>query len=120
MDAALRQRLMVDGQRACNEGDFYAAHEHWEAVWLKTVEPERRWIQALIQLATGLHKLQAARADLCRNLVMKALAKLHDAPTTLDGLDVTRLQEEATALLRALERGETPDARSFRVHAARV
>jgi predicted metal-dependent hydrolase len=115
MDADERQRLMGDGQRSFNDGDFYAAHEHWEAVWLATTGGERPWLQALIQLATGLHHLQRQRADLCRGLVDKALAKLRDAPPTLDGLDLARLQRDARALVAAIDRGETPDPRAFRV-----
>jgi predicted metal-dependent hydrolase len=116
MEPAERQRLMAAGQQSFNDGDFFAAHEHWEAVWLATPGPERRWIQGLIQVATGLHKLAAARRDLCRGLLSKALAKLADAPARLDGLDVARLRQDATALALALDRGEMPDPRAFRVH----
>lgn len=115
MEAGERQRLMRQGQRAFNAGDFYAAHEHWEAVWLKSAQPERRWIQALIQIATGLHHLQRGRADLCHGLLHKGLAKLEDAPPRLDELDLVRLRRDASELSGALERGETPDPRALRV-----
>jgi predicted metal-dependent hydrolase len=115
MEAEARQRLMRDGQRAFNDGDFFAAHEHWEAVWLTALAPERRWIQGLIQVATGLHKLQGGRAEICRGLLHKALAKLEDAPAQLDGLDVGCLRADATALVGALERGEQADPHALRL-----
>jgi uncharacterized protein len=108
MDADERQRLMRDARQAFNAGDFYAAHEHWEALWLETAGSERRWLQALIQVATGLYHLQRSRADLCRGLLVKALAKLDDAPPRLDEIDLVRLRRDASELVRALERGESP------------
>ena len=37
-----------------NRGDFFEAHEVWEAIWLETSGPERRFYQGLIQAAVGL------------------------------------------------------------------
>src|ERR1700757_2636152 len=99
MEPDERQRQLAAARRSFDEGDFFGAHEHWEAVWLATAAgPERRWLQGLIQVATGLHKLAAGRGDLCRGLLVKALAKLADAPAALDGLDVARLRQDAAAL----------------------
>ena len=38
-----------------NELDFFEAHEVWEDLWAETSGPERRFYQALIQAAVGLH-----------------------------------------------------------------
>jgi hypothetical protein len=38
-----------------NERDFFEAHEVWEDLWAETAGPERRFYQALIQAAVGLH-----------------------------------------------------------------
>jgi predicted metal-dependent hydrolase len=37
-----------------NRGDFFEAHEVWEALWMDTPAPEKRFYQGLIQAAVGL------------------------------------------------------------------
>ena len=37
-----------------NRGDFFQAHEVWEALWMETFGEEKRFFQALIQAAVGL------------------------------------------------------------------
>ena len=37
-----------------NRGDFFEAHEVWEAVWLDTCGPDKPFFQGLIQAAVGL------------------------------------------------------------------
>jgi predicted metal-dependent hydrolase len=114
MTADERQRLMNAGCAAFNRGEFYDAHEHWEEVWNEIDDPDRTWVQGLIQVATGLHKLARDRPDVCRTLLYKALAKLDGAPDALDGFDVRRLREDAARILAAIERHERPDPRSVR------
>ena len=37
-----------------NRGDFFEAHEAWEALWMDTFGPEKAFYQGLIQAAVGL------------------------------------------------------------------
>src|SRR5437868_2828922 len=37
-----------------NRGDFFEAHEAWEALWMDTAGPDKRFYQGLIQAAVGL------------------------------------------------------------------
>jgi predicted metal-dependent hydrolase len=104
-----RLRLMKAGRAAFNRGEFYEAHEHWEDVWNVIDEPERTWVQGLIQIATGLHKLQRELPSVCATLLRKALVKLADAPERLDGLEVLRLRRDAERILAEIERGERPN-----------
>ncbi len=97
-----RDKLMEEGRRAFNRGEFYEAHEFWESVWDEIDDPERRWVQGMIQITTGLHKLSRERPDVCRTLLTKALAKLTvdpAAPAVLYGYDLARLRDEARAVL---------------------
>src|SRR5262245_9666133 len=86
MDAQTRRRLMHEGAAAFRRGEFYEAHELWEEVWDVADDPDRRFIQGMIQLATGLHKLARGRSDLTLGLFERAFKKLEDAPAELDGL----------------------------------
>lgn len=36
-----------------NHGAYFEAHEDWEVLWLEARGAERRWLQALIQLAAA-------------------------------------------------------------------
>src|SRR3954447_26580891 len=37
-----------------NRGDFFEAHEAWEALWMDTAGPDKPFYQGLIQAAVGL------------------------------------------------------------------
>src|SRR5215831_7551154 len=99
---------MAEGRDAFRRGEFFEAHEFWEAVWDEADDPERTWIQGLIQVATGLHKLTRGRSDVTVTLFKKALKKLFDAPPALDGMDLDLVRADAAAVLAAIERGERP------------
>jgi predicted metal-dependent hydrolase len=108
-----RIACMRAGRDAWNRGDFFAAHEHWERVWLRAAPPERAWLQGLIQAATALHKLERGRPDLARSLLDKALAKLHVAPAALDALDVEALRGALGRSLVELAAGRAVDPRAI-------
>jgi predicted metal-dependent hydrolase len=105
-------RKIREGCNFFNKGEFYEAHESWEDVWNELDDPERRWVQGAIQVATGLHKLTRMRPDVCVTLLRKALGKLHDAPPAWRGLDLEGARRGAERILSDLENGGRPDARS--------
>lgn len=111
-------RQLHEGREAFLRGEFFEAHEIWEAVWDEIDDPERRWIQGMIQIATGLHKLSRGRSDVCRTLLEKALAKLVDAPPTLEGLGLEGMREDARQVLLAIGRGEVPSPQAVRLELA--
>jgi predicted metal-dependent hydrolase len=86
-------RLLEEGRLAFNRGEFYEAHEFWEEVWNVIDDPERTFVQGLIQAATGLHKLERQQLTPARTLLAKALAKLAEAPADFAGLAVGALRE---------------------------
>jgi predicted metal-dependent hydrolase len=112
-----RRQRMDEGRAAFNRGEFYEAHESWEEVWDEIDDPERRWVQGMIQIATGLHKLQRFRSDVCLTLLRKALGKLEGAPDALDGIDLAQMRRDAERVAAAIERGERPDAATVKLQA---
>jgi predicted metal-dependent hydrolase len=112
---AEHQRLLEAGRLAFNRGEFYEAHEFWEEVWDVIDDPERTWIQGMIQVATGLHKLARDQRASARTLFAKALAKLSDAPELLAGLQLARLRGDAARVAAALDAGERPEPSSVRL-----
>ena len=80
------------GRDAFNRGEWFEAHERWERAWLVAGEPEKRYLQGLVQVCAALIKLERQRDDLYASLVARALQKLADAPDTFAGLDVGGLR----------------------------
>ena len=106
---------MEEGRQAFNRGEFFEAHEFWEEVWNEIDDPDRTWVQGLIQIATGLHKLSSGRPDVCLTLFQKALAKLADAPAVLDGYAVGALRDDAARLYHKVTRREPVDAKAIQL-----
>jgi predicted metal-dependent hydrolase len=115
LDEATRNRLLEAGRVAFLRGDFYDAHEEWEQVWDQADDPERRYLQGMIQIATGLHKLARKQSAVCERLLTKALGKLEGAPKALHGMDLATMRADALAARDAIRRGELPDPASVRL-----
>src|SRR5512144_2407795 len=91
------------GLRAFNRGDYFAAHEAFEAL-LDDVEGDGRWdlLVALVQVAVGYHKAANAHPGAARMLGLGA-AKLAAFPAVAWGLDVAALRARVAADLAWLD-----------------
>ena len=81
----------LEGIRLFNAGEFWHAHEQWEACWLAAAEPEATFYKGIIQAAAALvHWQRGNRRGLRRNWE-KARPKLDALPTPMKGLDLRGL-----------------------------
>jgi uncharacterized protein len=69
-----------------NQGEYFACHEVWEELWLRTVGTEKLFYQGLIQAAVAL--LHAERGNLrgAASTWRKARAKLDALPADYLGI----------------------------------
>jgi predicted metal-dependent hydrolase len=97
---------LAEGLRCYRAGEFFAAHEHWEAVWLKMPEPEKTFLQGLIQVAAAFHHLQRGNQKGTASLLQAALRRLDPRSPSFAGILVSPLCQEIREWLTALEAGE--------------
>jgi hypothetical protein len=100
--------VLAEGLRCYESQEFFLAHEHWESVWLKCQEPERSFLQALIQMAVASHHLQRNNSRGAASMLKKALRRLEPYPALFETVEVTLLREEAGLCLQVLEAHDSP------------
>src|SRR5580704_6845696 len=88
MNPREKDRLFQKGLEAFNSAHFYDAHEHWEEVWLETPNPEKMFLQGLIQVAAAYHHFLKANHLGTRNLLHAGLVKLDLFPEEHRGLAI--------------------------------
>lgn len=76
-----------------NEGYFWEAHEELEGLWLGTGRdtPIGQFLQAIIQTAAALLKIDAGKIESAGKLTRVAAAKLREPRSTFLGLDGERV-----------------------------
>ena len=102
-----------EGLRCYRAQEFFAAHEHWECVWLRSKEPEKNFLQGLIQVAAAFHHLQRDNPRGTRSLLRRARLRLERYPNCFRGIDVASLCREIDEWLQALEAGTATLGRSY-------
>ena len=85
---------LAEGLRCYRSREFFAAHEHWESVWLATKGPEKAFLQALIQLAAALHHIQRGNPRGAASLLRSALQRLEPHPLLFGGIAVSSLAKK--------------------------
>ncbi len=110
-DSCFRRRMSLDwtqgdlheGQRCFHSGAFFQAHEHWESVWLAAQEPEKTFLQGLIQVAAAFHHFQRGNYAGTISLLRSALRRLEAYPEAFAGVAVAPLRATVRLWLGALE-----------------
>jgi hypothetical protein len=97
---------LAEGLECYARGEFFLAHEHWEVVWLKCEEPEKTFLQALIQITAAFHHLQCKNLIGAASLLRAAMRRLDAFPTTFGGVEVEDIRASLRAWLLALDREE--------------
>jgi uncharacterized protein len=97
---------LAEGLRLYEAGEFFTAHEAWESVWLGSPEPEKTFLQGLIQVTAAFHHLQRNNPLGTMLLLQAALRRLDGYPPGFGGISVTLLCHDIRERLRMLEAGE--------------
>lgn len=97
------QGALAEGLRLYEAAEFFAAHEAWENVWLRAHEPEKTFLQGLIQLTAAFHHLQRENRLGTSRLLRAALGRLQHYPEDFGGISVDLLCDDIRAWLKALE-----------------
>jgi predicted metal-dependent hydrolase len=98
---------LAEGLDCYKTGKYFEAHEHWESVWLKCEEPEKTFLQALIQITAAFHHLQRKNLKGTASLLRGSLRRLDGFPAAYGGIEVEPLRESVREWLRALEEGNS-------------
>ena len=100
--SAMDERLKR-GIREFNEGRFFEAHDILEDLWQGYREPNRVFLQALIQTAVGFYHLENKNLKGARSQLSKAYAKFGPYLPEYWGIAVGSLHSSLGECLRVLE-----------------
>src|SRR5436190_17950723 len=96
-----------DGLALARRGDYFEAHEAFEAAWRACADDERDFFQGLVHVVVSAYQRGRGRPVAAESQRQKALRRLAAFAPTHRGLDVA-------AVLAALHRSE-PDLRQYLV-----
>lgn len=99
---------LADGLRSYRGGEFFEAHEHWESAWLLAAEPEKTFLQSLIQIAAAMHHFERGNRVGAASLLGRSLRRLEKFPDAFGGVEVEALRQNMRAWLKALAEKERP------------
>lgn len=92
-----------------NRREFFVAHEVWEEIWLKATDPEKTFLQGLIQVAAGFHHYQRGNLFGAQSLTRAGLEKLEKHSGQHPELDVLRLISAVRRWQTQVESANAPE-----------
>jgi uncharacterized protein len=98
---------LAEGLRLYEAERFFDAHELWESVWLNSVEPEKTFLQGLIQVTAAFHHMQRNNSLGTVLLLEAALRRLDRYPANFGGISVKLLCDDIRDRLQMLESAES-------------
>jgi hypothetical protein len=117
MDLDWSSGALAEGLACYRNQEFFEAHEHWEDVWNELVDPEKAFLQGLIQVTVAMHHYQHANFLGAERQLRRALQRLERCPTCFGGIEVEALRADVREWLRALEKGDGFSAAFPRIEA---
>lgn len=104
----MRDEEFQRGVALFNAEEYFAAHEVWEELWLAEVEPERTFLQGLIQTAAAFHHFSCENFSGAGSLLASAAVKLRRSAAHHRGIAVESLLAEIIWWARMLGEGNIP------------
>jgi len=105
MKSAEREKKFEEGLAHFNAKKFFEAHEFWEEIWLVESEPEKTFLQGLIQVTAAFHHRQRGNPEGVELLLAAGIVKLLRFPADHHGLAIGELRENAKRWARAIGMG---------------
>jgi predicted metal-dependent hydrolase len=98
-----RSGELAEGLRLYRARRYFEAHEQWEMIWIRSQDPDKTFVQAMIQLAAACHHYQRANRPGTRSLLRAVLQRLDDKHRhRLEKSRIVELREDIESWLDAL------------------
>jgi predicted metal-dependent hydrolase len=94
-----------EGIELFNRAAFFDAHEALEDVWRAAPQPEKKFLQGLIQVAVALHPYGNGNLAGARSVLRRAFRNLSLYPEGFGGIHSAGLLHSITEWQRALDEG---------------
>jgi uncharacterized protein len=108
MSAKVENEQFERGITHFNACEFFEAHEVWEELWLRAAEPQKTFLQGIIQLAAAFHHYQRGNSSGAKSLLAAGITKLERFSPSHGGIDVAALLAAAHAWANALAEKRDP------------
>ena len=92
-----------------NSGAWYEAHDAFEEIWHEQIDPERKLIQAFVQIAVAHVHLERGNTNGATILLGEGIGRLRPSLPSALGLDLTSLHSVVSDRLNALQSGSDPE-----------
>jgi uncharacterized protein len=99
-----------EGIELFNRAAFFDAHEALEDVWRAAPQPEKKFLQGLIQVAVALHHHGNGNLPGARSVLRRAFRNLSLYPENFGGIQSAGLLHSISEWQRALDEGLTVPA----------
>lgn len=103
-----RDPRFLEGIEHFNRGDFYAAHDAWESLWLERFGEEKDFLQGLILCAVALHHYGRGNHRGARSRFRLAAEALEKYPSPYWGVDLRNFRRRMNGLMHRLLTSEDP------------
>ncbi|MCP2730797.1 DUF309 domain-containing protein [Limnofasciculus baicalensis] len=91
------------GVNQFNQEEFYACHDTFEALWMESVEPQKKFYQGILQIAVACYHLGNLNWRGTVILLGEGIGRLRDYQPIHESIDVTELITQSTDLLKMLQ-----------------
>ena len=83
MKSSEKEEKFEQGLAHFNAREFFEAHEVWEEVWLVEGEPEKTFLQGIIQIAAAFHHYRRGNTDGAETLLAAGIVKITRFPPNI-------------------------------------
>jgi predicted metal-dependent hydrolase len=90
------------GLEQFNARQFFDAHETWEEIWLDSSEPNKTFLQGIIQITAAFHHYTHGNMRGTRSLLEAGLRRVAPFPPQHNGIHLEALREAARLWVTAL------------------
>jgi predicted metal-dependent hydrolase len=108
MNLTAEDKRFQRGVEQFNSRKFFEAHETWEEIWLFAPEPEKTFLQGIIQVAAAFHHFCRGNRAGAQSLLRAGLQKLSRFRGSHCGLALEAFRAAGQRWLAALEAGKDP------------
>jgi uncharacterized protein len=86
-----------------NRREYYACHDTLEALWMDSVDPDKKFYQGVLQIAVGCYHLHNHNLKGAIILLGEGSGRLPYYQPIYAGIDVTALIDDSRQLLQTLQ-----------------